>query len=166
MSEESQGVDPILYIVKGIKHDQLEVNATLRTMSANLGGINSTLQSMASENIVQNKRIYELEKAHNSCEARLSVRSLHKRVSDIESDYKTDLKERADASGRIDVAAQRAEALAMAPKSSSMLGKEILVKTLPWLIAAAISGAAIGGGYVAQVKAGESAVKADSASKK
>ena len=139
----------ILYIVKQIKSEQSRVGALLSTMNSTLGGVGVSVRAIERENKEQNERLIELEREQGRIGQ--EVRGLNKRVSNIETDYKSDLRTRADASQSIDVAAQKAEAIAMAqrvpaaPAPEGGLTKLLSKETLLALFLAVITGAALGG---------------------
>jgi hypothetical protein len=79
-----------------------------------------------------------------------SIAGLNARVKRLEKHDRDDLKDRlAEATGSIDTNAQRAEAIAMAKQSTPRIPKEWLDK-LPWVLSAALLGAALVGFTLAQ----------------
>lgn len=155
--------ETLLYLVGEFKKDQKEVRTTLSTMNMNLASMATNMNNIKEENTAQNDRILELEKAHLTCEAKQAVKGLNARVKRLEVNDREDLKDRADATGSIDLATQ--QAFARGETSPNVL-RDFLFKILPWVVTAAISGAAMGGFYIAKAQARETVERVRSEDKK
>ena len=104
------------YLLSEFRKDQKATGQTLQKMSGTLESINTEITNIKEANAKQDERMSKIEDRQNRLIEEPPIRSLNARVKQLEKNDRQDLKDRADASGAMDMTNERdrdrAEAMA------------------------------------------------------
>jgi len=152
----SGNIDIMWYLIKQFQRDQKDVKETLIAMQGTLMVMSSEIKTVTSMHKQQEARLSETEARQLTCTAGTEVRSLTKRVDNLEKHDWEELRNRAeDNTGNVDITREgvKQEIKSVSStqnKSGSILSGLVTREMLVTIIITLILGTSLGGFLLAQ----------------
>lgn len=128
-------MNPVMEMLKDVKAEVSEIKKSCNDMNREMGSVQQSLRTLFENGKKVETDVAAIRQMEIDCTARVNHSAVLDRLEKIES-----RSEREDATGRVDIAKAR-----LSGNGNSASFKSAFVRMLPWIIVAALAGAAIGG---------------------